>query len=117
MKYFRLCGFMGLCMIFSCSNKQNDFDASGNFEVDEVIVSAQQNGQLLSFNLEEGDSLTKAAMVGQIDVTVPTLQMEQAEATISSLRLKISSSDEQNDLVKRQLAVQEVELDHQLKEK
>jgi HlyD family secretion protein len=90
-------------MIFSCTNKQNNFDASGYFEADEVIVSAQQNGQLLFFTPEEGDSLTKSAMVGQIDVTVPTLQMQQAEATISSLRSKTSSSNEQNDLVKRQL--------------
>jgi len=117
MKHFGFCGWIGLLMIFSCNNRQNDFDASGNFEADEVIVSAQINGQLLSFKLEEGDSLAKASIVGQIDVTVPTLQMQQTEATISTLRLKTSSSEQQNDLVKKQLIVQEVELDHQLKER
>jgi HlyD family secretion protein len=117
MKHFRLSGFIGLFIFFSCSSKQNNFDASGNFEADEVIVSAQLSGQLLSFNLEEGDSLAKSALVGQIDVTVPTLQMQQAQATISSLHQKTSSPEEQNDLVKKQLLVQEVELDHQLKER
>jgi HlyD family secretion protein len=117
MKHIRLCGWIGLFVIFSCTNRQNDFDASGNFEADEVIVSSQLNGQLLSFNLEEGDSLAKTSIVGQIDVTVPTLQMQQAQATISTLRSKTSSSEEQNDLVKKQLIVQEIELDHQLKER
>jgi HlyD family secretion protein len=117
MKYFRLPGLLGLLAILACNKNQKDFDASGNFEADEVIVSAQQNGQLLSFNLEEGDSLARGAMVGQIDITVPKLQMEQAQATINSLRSKTSSSEEQNGLVKRQLVVQEVELDHQLKER
>jgi HlyD family secretion protein len=117
MKHIRLCRWIGLFLIFSCTNRQNDFDASGNFEADEVIVSSQLNGQLLSFNLEEGDSLAKTSIVGQIDVTVPTLQMQQAQATISTLRSKTSSSEEQNDLVKKQLIVQEIELDHQLKER
>jgi HlyD family secretion protein len=117
MKYFKLPGFIGLLMISSCGNNQNDFDASGNFEADEVIVSAQQNGQLLSFKLQEGDTLADGSMVGQIDVTVSTLQMQQAQATIGALRSKTSSPNEQNDLVKKQLVVQEVELDHQLSEK
>jgi len=117
MKFFRLSGFIGLFMICSCGNKQNDFDASGNFEADEVIVSAQQNGQLLSFNLLEGDTLSAGMVVGQIDVTVSKLQMQQTQATITALHSKTSSVDEENDLVKKQLVVQEVELDHQLKEK
>jgi HlyD family secretion protein len=117
MKYFKLTGLAILFLIGSCTNHAHDFDASGNFEADEVIVSAQQSGQLLSFHLEEGDSLVSGARVGQIDVTVSTLQMQQAQATIHSLQAKTSSSDEENDLVRKQLAVQEVELDHQIKER
>ena len=117
MRHLGFCAWIGFLMIFSCNNKQNEFDASGNFEADEVIVSAQLSGQLLSFNLEEGDSLAKTSIVGQIDVAVPTLQMQQAQATISTLRSKTSSSEEQNALVRKQLIVQEVELDHQLKER
>ena len=62
MKYFKLCGYITTILILSC-NKGNNFDASGNFESDEVIVSAQQNGQLLSFNLNEGDTLTQGELV------------------------------------------------------
>src|SRR5450755_2190906 len=117
MKYFKLPALIVLTLIFSCNNNRNDFDTSGNFEADEVIVSAQQNGQLLFFNLQEGDSLASGVVVGQIDVTLSKLQMQQAHATIQSLHSKTSSSVEENDLVNKQLLVQEVELDHQLKER
>ncbi|HET6999833.1 MAG TPA: HlyD family secretion protein, partial [Puia sp.] len=84
MKYFTLSGFLLLIAVSSCNNSKT-FDASGNFESDEVIVSAQQNGQLLSFNLDEGDTLVMGELVGQIDTTIPKLQMQQAIATIQSL--------------------------------
>jgi len=50
-------------------------------------------------------------------VAIPTLQKEQAQATIESLHNKTSSSAEQNDLVKRQLVVEEAQLAQLLKEK
>jgi HlyD family secretion protein len=115
MKYSKLTGFFALWLFLSC-NKGTGFDASGYFESDEVIVSAQQNGQILSFNLNEGDTLTSGELVGQIDTIVSKLQMQQAMATIHSLKEKTSTVYQTNDLVAKQLAVQEVELDHQLKE-
>jgi HlyD family secretion protein len=115
MKYFKLSGFFAFLLIASC-NRSNGFDASGNFESDEVIVSAQQTGQILYFNLNEGDTLKMGQMVGQIDTIVSKLQMQQAQATIHSLREKTSTVYQTNDLVAKQLAVQEVELDHQLRE-
>lgn len=117
MKYLQLIGLIGFLLISSCNRNQTGSDASGNFEADEVIVSAQQTGELLSFPIQEGDSLGAGMIVGQIDVTIPKLQKEQAEAKISALQTKTSSVVEENDLVKKQLAVQEAELEHQLKEK
>jgi len=116
MKYFKLSAAITLLAFISC-NKPNGFDASGNFESDEVIVSAQQNGQILSFSVNEGDTLIAGQMVGQIDTTVPRLQMQQAMATIHSLKEKTSNVFESNDLVAKQLVVQEVELDHQIHER
>ena len=116
MKYFTLSGFLLVLALISC-NKAKTFDATGNFESDEVIVSAQQNGQLLSFNLDEGDTLAAGEFVGQIDTTVPKLQMQQAIATIRSLKSKTSSVQETNDLVEKQLAILQVQLDHQIHER
>jgi HlyD family secretion protein len=117
MKYNVLAGLALLVTALSCNNAKNDYDASGNFEADEVIVSAEQSGVLLSFTLNEGDRLNEGVTVGQIDVTIPTLQQEQAQATIKALQNKTTSSAEQNDLVKRQLVVLQAQLAQQVKEK
>jgi HlyD family secretion protein len=104
-------------LLFSACATKDDYDASGNFEADEVIVSAQQNGELLSFTINEGDILKANDSVGRIDVTVPQLQKQQTEATIASLQQKTSSPAEQTELVRKQLAVQQSQLDQQLRER
>ncbi|SFO86799.1 HlyD family secretion protein [Chitinophaga sp. YR627] len=100
----------------ACSGRETEADAQGNFEADEVIVSAQQNGQLLSFTANEGDTLAKGAIVGQIDVNGLTLQKEQTAATISALREKTTDPQPQLVLVRKQLAIQEAQLKQLLHE-
>jgi len=117
MKYKVLAALVSLLTILSCNNHKNDYDASGYFEADEVIVSAEQNGVLLSFSINEGDRVNEGITVGQIDVTIPALQQEQAQATIKALHNKTTSSAEQNDLVKKQLIVLEAQLAQQVREK
>ena len=105
------------CLLFiSCSNEQ-DYIASGNFESDEVIVSAQQNGLLESFNVQEGSILKKDSVVGQIDVTLVKLQKEQTEAAIHSLGEKTSDPEQQAEVVQRQLLVQQSQLNQQKRER
>ncbi|TWV94712.1 HlyD family secretion protein [Chitinophaga pinensis] len=105
-----------LFCLAACSGREIEADAQGNFEADEVIVSAQQNGQLLSFTAKEGDTLAKGAIVGQIDVNGLTLQKEQTEATISALKEKTTDPQPQVMLVRKQLAIQEAQLKQLLHE-
>jgi HlyD family secretion protein len=105
-----------LLFLASCAGKKDEGDASGYFEADEVIVSAQQNGQLLSFTVKEGDTLHKGAIVGQIDVTGITLQKEQVKASIMALGEKTADVQPQLLLVKKQLAVQEAQMKQLLHE-
>jgi Multidrug resistance efflux pump len=111
MKYL-LTGIIALILFSSCGNDKDNFDASGNFEADEVIVSAQQNGALLSYSVSEGEQLSEGDVVGQIDVTVVELQKQQVEASISSLQEKTTSSKQQVDVIKKQIAVQQSQLNH-----
>lgn len=106
-----------LLLLSSCSQQANEYDASGNFEADEVIVSSQQNGQLLSFTVREGDTLSAGAVVGKIDVSGVTLQKEQVQASIESLHQKTIDPAPQLELVNKQLTVQVAQLDQQLREK
>lgn len=103
-------------LLNACTNKQA-FDASGNFQADEVIVSAQQNGILLSYKVEEGMALVPGDTVGQIDVKLVELQKEQSEASIAALKDKTKAPSDQAELVRRQLEVQKAQLDQQLRER
>jgi HlyD family secretion protein len=103
-------------LILSCKNKDT-YDASGYFEADEVIVSAQQNGILTNYSVKEGQVLKLDENVGQIDVKTSQLQKEQVEASISALSEKTVNPNDQLELVRRQLAVQESQLAQQLHEK
>lgn len=56
-------------LLFSCSNNNGKFDATGTFEATETIISSEASGKLLSFTLEEGQVLKKGQKVGAIDST------------------------------------------------
>ncbi|MFC0182454.1 hypothetical protein ACFFJX_07740 [Pseudarcicella hirudinis] len=116
MKYSIILALSSLLFLASCEKKE-DYDASGNFEADEVIVSSQQNGELLSFSANEGDALKAGTLVGQIDVTLPKLQKEQVEASIQAIAQKTGSPKEQIELINKQLAVQQAQMDQQLRER
>ncbi|MEZ2443581.1 HlyD family secretion protein [Chitinophaga sp. RCC_12] len=117
MKYNMILGIAVVMMINACGSGKNDFDASGNFEADEVIVSAEQTGEIQSFVIKEGDKLTAGQTVGQIDVTIPTLQREQVQASINALKEKTQDPVPQTELVRRQLLVQEAQLQQQYRER
>lgn len=103
-------------VLFSCHSNENQFDASGTFEADEVIVSAQFNGQLLSFNVNEGETLAAGKIVGYIDSTEVLLQKQQVQASIQSLNQKTYNVEPQVKLLRDQLAVQQIQLNNLLKD-
>src|SRR5436309_15229772 len=77
-----------LVSVTACTRNSSQFDASGNFEADEVIVSSELSGKILSLNVEEGSLFSKDSIVGSIDAANVSLQKEQIEATIQSLKDK-----------------------------
>lgn len=101
----------------SCGNKKETYDASGSFETDEVVVSSELGGQLLQFNVNEGDSLIQGQIVGVIDSTNLALQKAQVKAAIQSLSEKTNNVQPQVELLQNQLAVQQSQLKNLLHEK
>jgi HlyD family secretion protein len=100
-----------------CKGKENAFDASGTFEADEVIVSSELAGKIISFTVEEGQSIAKDSSVGLIDAQNLSLQKEQVEETIKALREKTSDVSPQIKMLQDQLAVQQSQLDNLQHEK
>src|SRR5215469_14161754 len=113
----KLTGIILIALTAACNSKKIQTDASGVFESDEVIVSAEQNGKIVSFPIHEGDTLAKGEKIGQIDMSNTILQKAQVEASITALREKTTNPRPQAELVQRQLAVQEAQLAQQLREK
>lgn len=101
----------------SCNNNGKNFDASGTFEADEVIVSSLVAGKILSLNIDEGSVLTKDSIVGLVDPTDLDLQKQQVEASIEALGQKTVDVNPQVKLLQEQITVQQSQLDNLLHEK
>jgi HlyD family secretion protein len=101
----------------ACNRNAQKFDASGTFEVDEVIVSAEQTGKLLSFDVNEGQTIPARCVVGIIDAENLSLQKEQVQASIAALHEKTADVGPQVRLLQEQLAVQQSQLDNMLHER
>jgi HlyD family secretion protein len=111
MKQKKLIALFFIVMVFAaCNSNKEKFDASGTFEADEVIVSSELNGKILSFTAEEGSVLAKDSVAGIIDAVNISLQKEQVEANIESLKEKTSDVSPQVKLLQNQLAVQQTQL-------
>jgi len=41
----------------SCGNNNDKADGYGNFEATEITISAENNGKLMQFDINEGDQL------------------------------------------------------------
>ena len=67
-------------VLTACGNKDVDYDASGVFETTEVIVSSRGTGEIVSLNVEEGQSVTANQPLGQLDMTQLELKKQQLNA-------------------------------------
>jgi len=90
----------------SCNNGNGKYDATGTFEADEIIVSAEANGKILQFNVEEGANLTRDSIVGRIDPTAIELQKEQASSSVEALQQKTNDPAPQVNILESQVQLQ-----------
>lgn len=96
-------------MLFSCKNEAN-YDASGTFEADEVMVTAKANGTILELNVEEGQQLSQNQKVGTIDPKSVELQKEQIIASIDAIEQKTGSAAPQIQVLQSQFNSQKANI-------
>ena len=99
-----------ISVMASCKGSENIPDASGTFEADEVIVSSELAGRILSLTLKEGDTLSKGTVAAVIDASNLELQKEQVEASIGALKEKTTNVAPQVKLLHEQITVQQSQL-------
>ena len=102
MKYLRH-ALLLLLPLAGCQDAGPEPDAYGNFEADEMIVSAEANGQILEYQLEEGQTLTTDQQVGRIDSVQLVLKKEQLQAAIRAIAAKSPAIQAQLAVFERQL--------------
>ena len=93
-------------LLAGCEKNRDLSDGYGNFDAHaEVFVSAQATGEILAFDIHEGDRLKKDDIVGQIDTTVLHLkklvlvrQKKAIAAQLKDIKATIEVQKQQLDI-------------------
>lgn len=98
----------GMFLFSGCGNRES-FDATGTFEATEVVVSGEETGKILYFDVEEGTQVRAGQVVGVID----TVQLYLSKLKLGKNRLSVESSRPD---VRLQIAALEEQISSQLTE-
>ena len=91
-------------MMAACGGNEKAYDATGTFEATETTVFAEQSGALLTFNVNEGDSIGQDQEVGLIDTTQTWLKIQQLGATKQVYQSQKPDMERQIAATRQQLA-------------
>ena len=90
-------------LLISCNSNKDLADGYGNFEAIETIISAESNGKLMSFKINEGQIIQKGTNVGYIDTIQLSLKKEQLIASKTVIASKSKGILSQINVLKSQL--------------
>lgn len=96
-------------ILTSCGNGNGTYDASGVFEATEVIVSAKATGELLQFDVQEGQNVEAGKQVGCIDTTQLYLKKVQLLANMKAVESRHYNVGRQIASIQQQVATQKTE--------
>ncbi len=87
----------------ACNSSTSHIDASGNFEAEETIVSAEASGKILQLSIEEGQSLKAGDVIGYVDTTQLSLRKKQLNYSIRALLAKQPDAATQLSTIQEQM--------------
>lgn len=82
---------ISVAVFAACGSPEQKADAYGNFESDEVIVSAENAGKIISMNANEGDKVASGAVLSVSDTIAIGLQRLQLQSQKASIATQQSS--------------------------
>lgn len=106
---FSMIGMAAFLMLSSCGNGHDIYDASGVFEATEVTVSAKSMGEILLFDVEEGQTLEAGKQVGYIDTLQLHLKKNQLLASMKSVGGRYYNVSKQIASIRQQITTQKNE--------
>jgi HlyD family secretion protein len=108
-RLFNIAFILITTLLLACSNGNGDFDATGTFESEEIIVSSEAMGKLVVFQVEEGMQLTQSQIVGIVDTTQLHLKKKQLLSSITAVLSKQPDISAQLAALQKQIETTEVE--------
>lgn len=87
----------------SCGRNSDKYDASGNFEAAEIIVSSEATGKILQLKLDEGLLLKAGQPVGYIDTIQLFLKKKQLLYSIRAILAKQPDASSQLSTIQKQI--------------
>jgi HlyD family secretion protein len=103
--------FAVLFLLSGCGKKKGNYDASGSFEATEVLVSSQVAGQVMTLNIEEGQSLKANEEIGYVDTVQLYLKRKQLLAGMKAVDSRSYNISLQIASLKQQIEKQQTELE------
>ncbi len=88
MKLKYILTIFALASLFSCKKSEKNYDASGSFEAEETIISAEATGTIKEFIVSESQELKAGQAIGYIDSTQLYLKKKQLLASINAVLSK-----------------------------
>ena len=98
-----------MTLLTACSGSDSKYDASGVFEVTEVMVSARVAGEIMDLDIDEGTEVTAGEPVGYIDTVQLYLQRLQLEANVKAAESRICDVEKQTAAIRQQIDTQKKE--------
>ena len=84
--------------------EESGYDACGTFEATEILVASQGTGQILSFDVSEGDIVEAGTAIGTVDTVQLHLQKKQLEAQVNSVLSSRPDIESQVSAIRSQIA-------------
>ena len=105
----RIAYILPLFLMTACQEVA-EYDAQGTFEATEVTLSAESNGKILHFDVNEGDAVQSGVVIGAIDSIQIFQQRKQLIAQQAALLNSRPDKEKQVAAIKQQIATANREL-------
>lgn len=101
---------LGLAVLFfACHGEDGEYDATGVFETTEVIVSAQGTGEIMRFDIDEGQTVDAEEELGYIDTVQLSLKKQELLANLEATNSRRYNVGRQIASLREEIATQKRE--------
>jgi len=92
-----------LLLAAGCNRGESDADAWGTFEADEVIISAETSGRIISMDVTEGMVVAGGAVIAVTDTTMLMLQRAEFDAVTAQAQARLAGISAQDAVIRQQM--------------